>query len=77
MPGKDLLSTTRREPDNFEMLSGIFKSEAMRMKLILRATGTPLCAIIRNKDKRSQDYSNIELCPGQGMLIMPVMSYKV
>ncbi|MEW8955240.1 chorismate synthase [Clostridium sp.] len=50
-PGRNLISTQRKEGDIFEILSGIFND---------RATGTPLCSIIRNSDKRSRDYSKME-----------------
>ncbi|WP_027633008.1 chorismate synthase [Clostridium hydrogeniformans] len=50
-PGRNLISTQRKEGDVFEILSGMFNG---------KATGTPLCSIIRNKDKKSRDYSKME-----------------
>ena len=47
-PGKNQLSTSRKEADLPEILSGFFEG---------RTTGTPLCAIIRNSDTRSKDYA--------------------
>ncbi|MGL5677841.1 MAG: chorismate synthase [Cellulosilyticaceae bacterium] len=47
-PGRDKLSTTRKEADRPEILSGVFEG---------RTTGAPLAMVIRNTDKRSKDYS--------------------
>lgn len=46
-PGNNNLSTTRNEKDLYNIISGFFND---------KTTGTPLCAIIYNKDKKSKDY---------------------
>ncbi len=56
-PGRDPLSTPRQEADRPEILSGVFEG---------RTTGTPLCAVIRNEDTRSGDYSGIQNTPRPG-----------
>lgn len=43
-------STSRREPDTVELLSGVYNGYS---------TGTPIGFVIRNTDIRSNDYSNI------------------
>lgn len=40
--------TARREPDRFQILSGVFQG---------KTTGTPLCIVIPNEDARSGDYA--------------------
>lgn len=50
-PGKNSFSTQRKERDSFEILSGICDG---------KTTGAPLCAIIRNEDKKSKDYSKLK-----------------
>ena len=50
-PGQSKITTQRKESDTVEILSGVFEG---------KTTGTALAMIIRNKDHRSKDYSNIK-----------------
>ena len=56
-PGQSELTTSRKEPDEFEILSGFFEG---------KTTGSPLAIIIRNTNQRSKDYSVLKdvLRPG-------------
>ncbi len=49
-PGTSRHVTQRREPDEVEILSGVFEG---------KTTGTPIALLIRNQDQRSKDYGNI------------------
>ena len=49
------ISTARREPDAFEIASGVFEG---------KTTGTPLTILIPNSDTRSGDYRRGALRPG-------------
>jgi chorismate synthase len=49
-PGTSRHVTQRREPDEVEILSGVFEG---------MTTGTPIALLIRNQDQRSRDYGNI------------------
>jgi chorismate synthase len=49
-PGTSRHVTQRREPDQVEIVSGVFEG---------RTTGTPIALLIRNEDARSSDYSEI------------------
>ncbi len=50
-PGQSHITTQRKEPDNLEILSGIFDG---------KTTGTPIGFIIKNTDQRSKDYFHIK-----------------
>src|ERR1041385_9214410 len=50
-PGQSRIVTQRDEPDTAEILSGVFEG---------KTTGTPVAILIRNKDQRSKDYSDIK-----------------
>ena len=56
-PGQDNLSTTRKEADIPQIVSGFFHG---------RTTGTPLCALIANTDTRSGDYGNLKIAMRPG-----------
>ena len=56
-PGRDALSTARREPDRPEFLSGIAPAAGV-------TTGAPIEAVIRNTDVRSGDYERTVPRPG-------------
>ncbi|PTQ70141.1 chorismate synthase [Celeribacter persicus] len=49
-PGTSKFTTQRREPDQVEILSGVFEG---------KTTGTPIQLMIRNTDQRSKDYGEI------------------
>ncbi len=49
-PGQNKFTSQRREPDIVEILSGVFEG---------RTTGTPIHLLIRNRDQRPRDYSDI------------------
>src|SRR5210317_216842 len=49
-PGQNKFTTQRREPDQVEILSGVFEG---------KTTGTPIGLLIHNTDQRSKDYGDI------------------
>ncbi len=46
-PGQSGLTTSRKESDSPEILSGVFEG---------RTLGTPICVVVHNRDARSRDY---------------------
>ncbi len=50
-PGKNAFSTSRKEGDKVQFVSGLYKG---------RTCGAPLCGIIVNRDQYSKDYSELE-----------------
>lgn len=53
-PGNNAMSTSRKEADKPEIISGLVNNVTC---------GAPLCAIIKNTNTRSGDYSNLKDCP--------------
>ena len=49
-PGQSAITTSRQEPDQVELLSGVFEG---------RSTGCPIGFIVRNQNQHSQDYENL------------------
>ena len=49
-PGQSKITTSRQEPDQVELLSGVFEG---------RTTGCPIGFIVRNENQHSQDYENM------------------
>lgn len=50
-PGQSKFTTQRKEPDEVEILSGVFEG---------KTTGTPIGLVIKNQDQRSKDYGDIK-----------------
>lgn len=49
-PGQSRITTSRKESDHVELLSGIFEG---------KSTGAPIGFLVRNSNQRSQDYDNM------------------
>ena len=56
-PGRNKLSTQRKEPDLPVIQSGIYNG---------KTTGTPICALIQNLNQRSGDYAELAAQPRPG-----------
>lgn len=52
-PGQSNITTSRREADQVEILSGVFEG---------RTTGTPISLLVRNTSQISRDYGEIASC---------------
>ncbi|MDD2979099.1 MAG: chorismate synthase [Hespellia sp.] len=50
-PGQSKFTTSRKEADQVEILSGVFEGHT---------TGTPISLLVRNENQRSKDYSSIQ-----------------
>jgi chorismate synthase len=50
-PGQSALTTARAEGDRVEVLSGVYEQKTL---------GTPIAALVRNHDARSQDYAQLK-----------------
>ena len=55
--GFSAVSTSRREEDRVEILSGVYQGYT---------TGAPICMIVRNRDVRSESYEQIKFKPRPG-----------
>jgi len=49
-PGQSKITTSRNEPDQVEILSGVFEG---------KSTGTPIGFVVRNTNQHSSDYDNM------------------
>lgn len=50
-PGQSRMTTQRREPDQINILSGVFEG---------KTTGAPIGLLIENQESRSRDYDNLK-----------------
>lgn len=49
-PGQSRVTTSRAEADQVELLSGVYEDKTL---------GTPIAAVVRNQDARSEDYATL------------------
>ena len=59
-PGQNAWTSARKEDDRVEILSGILNGKTL---------GTPIAAIVRNQDARSEDYKSLEAALEQGDVV--------
>ena len=64
-PGGKAFSTARKEGDEPEILSGLLpeQSDPTSGPRWYHSCGAPICAVIWNKDQRSQDYESLRDVP--------------
>ncbi len=67
-PGTSKFATQRKEPDEVEIISGVFEG---------KTTGTSIGLLIRNTDQKSKDYGNIAQTSALGMQIIPIRKSMV
>jgi hypothetical protein len=51
-PGQSIITTPRKEEDRAEILSGVYNGVTL---------GTPIAIVVRNKDQKSQDYTEMSV----------------
>ena len=56
-PGQNPWVSERKEPDQFEILSGVYEGKTL---------GTPISVVVYNLNQKSQDYNKIKSKPRQG-----------
>ena len=66
-PGKGGATSPRSEPDQVQIMSGVFQPEGCRCQ---KTTGTPISLVIFNKDAHSKSYTHLQdvFRPGHGDL---------
>ena len=62
-PGTSKFATQRKEPDEVEIISGVFEG---------KTTGTSIGLLIRNTDQKSKDYGNIAQTFRRVMQTIPI-----
>ena len=70
-PGQSKLTTSRKEGDRVELLSGVFEG---------RSTGCPIGFLVRNENQHSDDYDNLrkyakKTVSGGDVLFLPALNF--